>query len=102
MGAIENPQEDVLLISPEEKICAYAMIMGVFFVPALIWGKAQSWLLCNIAEFLMYQLQFTMGNFNFTLGLNYHGLQWEHTEEDSLQAVDSIAPESAPGEIIVN
>lgn len=98
MEEIEHPPLGVSLDSSAEKICAYAKIMSVFFVPALIYGKAQSWLLCNIAEFVMDQLKFTMGNLSMTLGLHYQGLEWQSAEEDSLQAVGSTAPESDQGD----
>jgi hypothetical protein len=97
---IEHPPLGVSMDSTAEKICAYVKIMSVFFVPALIYGKAQSWLLCNIAEFVTDTLKFTIGNLSVTLGLHYQGLEWQSLEEDPLQAVGSTAPESDQGEII--
>ncbi len=101
LEVIENPPLDISMDSTSEKICAYA-IMSVFFVPALIYGKVQSWILCNIAEFVTDKLKFTMGNLDINLGLNHQGLQWQSAEEDSLEAVGSTAPESDQGEIIPN
>lgn len=99
---IENPPEDLSILSTSEKICAYAKIMGVFFVPALICGKAQSWLLCKIAEFVIDTLKFTIGNLSINLGLNHQGLQWQSAEEGSLEAVGSTASESDQGDVAVN
>lgn len=101
-GMIEDPPEDLLILSTSDKICAYAKIMGVFFVPALIYGKTQSWLLCKIAEFVTDTLKFTIGNLSVTLGLHYQGLEWQSTEGDSLQAVGSTASESDQGDVAVN
>lgn len=102
LQVIETPTEDVPLSSTSEKICAYVKIMSALFVPALIYGKAQSWLLCKIAEFLTDSLKFTIENLDINLGLKYQGLQWESLEEDSLEALGSSVPESEQGEIITN
>ena len=90
LKVIENLSEEVPLLSTSEKICAYALIMSVFSVPALLYGKVQSWLLCKIAEFVIDTLKFTIGNLDINLGLKYQGLQWESTEETSEKATDLI------------
>lgn len=82
-------------LSPWGKNVSYIVIMSIQIgIFAKTKEKINGWLSYKIAEFVTDTLKFTMGNLSFTLGLNYQGLQWQSSEEGSLEAVGSAALES--------